>query len=115
MLNPKFQMTLIMTEEGQGIAVHPDLPGQHFPIEMEPDVLERLTTMLEEVTMECPECHGTGSDGWSFCPTCQGSGHLPNGNRHAKRCCPSHNPQRAAAVPSRKGKYKDPPHRNGLN
>lgn len=68
----------LVIRDGRAFAYLPDVPGQHFPVTIEDDVLERIKTLSEE-TMQCPECGGTGSDGWSFCRTCNGTGEI---NRH---------------------------------
>ena len=97
---------LVVSEQGNVFLV---IGGFHFPIEVDDLVLERMRIITEEEeTMKCPECGGTGCDGHSFCPTCQGSGELasdgsPKNGRHAKRKVPSHNPRRAEAVPARIG------------
>ena len=65
----------LVIREGRAIAYLPSVPGQHFPVTIDDSVLERIKVLNGE-TMKCPECGGTGSDGWSFCPTCNGTGKI---------------------------------------
>jgi len=39
---------LLVIDDGEARAYLPSVPGQHFPVEIEPDVLERIRALAED-------------------------------------------------------------------
>lgn len=47
-------------------------------ISLHPQARERKELGMARIT--CPECHGSGSNGWSFCRVCDGKGWINRGH-----------------------------------
>jgi len=97
----EIHMTLVI-RGNEALAYLPSVPGQHFPITIEKSVLERIKTLKEE-EMICPECHGTGSDGWSFCKVCNGKGRINKHHNSVPRRSNKRNGRLINHVPKREG------------